>query len=82
MSMERIQIGRRGIHDGIIKEIKRQIEDKKVIKVKFMKNFVRNKREFEERLSILINKLGDVRLIKKIGHTVILGKLYKKNTGK
>lgn len=76
--MEIIQIGKKGIHEGIIEEIKRQLEEKDEVKIKFLKNVVRNKREFEDLVEELLKRLDGVVLIKKIGHTIILRKFYKK----
>lgn len=76
--MEIIQIGKKGIHEGIIEEIKRQLEEKDEVKIKFLKNVVRNKKEFEDLVEELLKRLDGVVLIKKIGHTIILRKFYKK----
>lgn len=76
--MHVIRVGKRGIHKGIVEEIRREIKDKKVVKVKFSKSISRNKEEFERMLRELMRRLEGVVLIKKVGHTVVLGKFYKK----
>ncbi len=72
-------MGKRGLHPGMISEIKRQLEEKGEVKVKFLKNIVRNKKEFERFVGELLKQLGDVEVLEKIGHTVVLRKFYKKS---
>lgn len=76
--MHVIRVGKKRIHEGIVKEIVREINDKKVIKVKFSKSISRNKEEFERILTELMKRLEGIVLIKKVGHTVVLRKFYKK----
>ena len=69
-----IRIGKMGISEGAIKEIKRQLKEHKVVKVKFLNTIVTNKEEYNSQVDQLLEQLEDTKVKKKIGHTVILHK--------
>ncbi|MCD7781593.1 MAG: YhbY family RNA-binding protein [Methanosphaera sp.] len=57
-----INIGRNGVNDKVIEEIKRQLKNNEVVKIRFTRNIASNKDEFlEEIVSNTKSKLIDVR---------------------
>ena len=67
-----IRIGKMGISDGVIKEIKRQLKEHKIVKIKFLNTIVANKEEYNSQVDTLLEKLKDIKVEKKIGHTIVL----------
>ena len=66
-----INIGKAGVNDNVIEEIKRQLEANEIVKLKFAKNIARNKDDYiDEIVSKTRAKLIDVR-----GHVAVI---YKK----
>ena len=66
-----INIGKAGVNDNVIEEIKRQLEANEIVKLKFAKNIARDKDKYiDEIVSKTKAKLIDVR-----GHVAVI---YKK----
>ena len=66
-----INIGKSGVNDNVIEEIKRQLKANEIVKLKFAKNIARDKDKYiDEIVSKTRAKLVDVR-----GHVAVL---YKK----
>ena len=66
-----INIGKSGVNDNVIEEIKRQLEANEIVKLKFAKNIARNKDDYiDEIVSKTRARLIDVR-----GHVAVI---YKK----
>ena len=66
-----INIGKSGVNDNVIEEIKRQLEANEIVKLKFAKNIARNKDDYiDEIVSKTRAQLIDVR-----GHVAVI---YKK----
>ena len=66
-----INIGKSGVNDNVIEEIKRQLKANEIVKLKFAKNIARNKDDYiDEIVSKTRAKLIDVR-----GHVAVI---YKK----
>ena len=66
-----INIGKAGINDNVIEEIKRQLKANEIVKLKFAKNIARDKDTYiDEIVSKTRAKLVDVR-----GHVAVI---YKK----
>ena len=66
-----INIGKAGINDNVIEEIKRQLKANEIVKLKFAKNIARDKDKYiDEIVSKTRAKLVDVR-----GHVAVI---YKK----
>ena len=66
-----INIGKAGINDNVIEEIKRQLKANEIVKLKFAKNIARDKDTYiDEIVSKTRSKLVDVR-----GHVAVI---YKK----
>ncbi|MGQ4832283.1 MAG: YhbY family RNA-binding protein [Candidatus Asgardarchaeia archaeon] len=67
-----VRVGKNGLEDNVIKEIKRQLKEKRVVKIKFMRNIVSDKEEFNKLVKELLSKLENVKIEKQIGHTIVL----------
>ena len=66
-----INIGKAGVNDNVIEEIKRQLKANEIVKLKFAKNIANDKDEYiDEIISKTRAKLIDVR-----GHVAVI---YKK----
>ena len=66
-----INIGKAGVNDNVIEEIKRQLEANEIVKLKFAKNIAKDKDDYIEYIvSQTRAKLIDVR-----GHVAVI---YKK----
>ena len=71
LSAMTINIGKNGLNDNVIEEIKRQLEANELVKLKFAKNIARDKDKFiDDIVSQTRAKLLDVR-----GHVAVI---YKK----
>ena len=71
LSAMTINIGRNGLNENVIEEIKRQLEANELVKLKFAKNIARDKDKFiDDIVSQTRAKLIDVR-----GHVAVI---YKK----
>ena len=71
LSAMTINIGKGGVNDNVIEEIKRQLEANEIVKLKFAKNIARNKDDYiDEIVSKTKAQLIDVR-----GHVAVI---YKK----
>ncbi|MCD6485491.1 MAG: YhbY family RNA-binding protein [Candidatus Odinarchaeota archaeon] len=67
-----IRIGKMGLSEGAIKEIKRQLKEHKIVKIKFLNTIVANKEEYNSQVEALLKQLNDAKVEKKIGHTIVL----------
>ena len=67
-----VRIGKSGLSDSVVKEIKKHIEQKKVIKVKMLRSFIGlgNKKALAEELA----EKTDSVLVQRTGFVVILAK--------
>ena len=71
LSATTINIGKAGINDNVIEEIKRQLKANEIVKLKFAKNIARNKDDYiDEIVTKTRAQLIDVR-----GHVAVI---YKK----
>ena len=71
LSAMTINIGKAGVNDNVIEEIKRQLEANEIVKLKFAKNIARDKDDYiDEIVSKTRAQLIDVR-----GHVAVI---YKK----
>ena len=71
LSAMTINIGKAGVNDTVIEEIKRQLEANEIVKLKFAKNIARDKDDYiDEIVTKTRAKLIDVR-----GHVAVI---YKK----
>ena len=67
-----IRIGKNGLTESTIKEIKKQLNKKKLIKVKLLKAFINNKNKKE--VAKEIAKKTNSRLIDLVGFVIVLYK--------
>ncbi len=67
-----VRVGQGGITDSLVTEIKRQLKSKKLIKVKFLNNFMDGANKKEAVLE-LVQKTDSV-LIDFVGFTVVLAR--------
>ena len=70
LSAMTINIGKNGLNDNVIEEIKRQLEANELVKLKFAKNIARDKDKFIDDIvsqtrAKLIDVRGDVAVIYK-----------------
>ena len=71
LSAMTINIGKNGVNDNVIEEIRRQLEANEIVKLKFAKNIARDKDDYiDEIVAKTRAKLIDVR-----GHVAVI---YKK----
>ena len=71
LSAMTINIGKAGVNDNVIEEIKRQLEANEIVKLKFAKNIARDKDDYiDEIVTKTRAKFIDVR-----GHVAVI---YKK----
>jgi RNA-binding protein len=66
-----INIGKAGVNDNVIEEIKRQLEANEIVKLKFAKNIARNKDDYSDEI---VTKTR-AQLIYVRGHVAVI---YKK----
>ena len=68
LSAMTINIGKAGVNDNVIEEIKRQLEANEIVKLKFAKNIARDKDDYiDEIVTKTRAKLIDVR-----GHVAVI----------
>jgi RNA-binding protein len=67
-----INIGKAGLTDNVIEEIKVQLKKRKLIKVKFLKSALKDK-DKKQLAQELVDKT-DAQLIHKVGFVVVLNK--------
>ncbi len=67
-----INIGKAGVNDNVIEEIKRQLKDNEIVRIKFSRNIAKNKDDY---ISNIVNQTKS-ELIDTRGHVAII---YKKS---
>lgn len=70
-----MRIGKSGITDSLVKELRLQIKNKKLVKVKFLKSFIENK-DKKHIARELAERTGS-ELVQQIGNVVVLAKKRK-----
>jgi len=70
-----MQIGKSGITEGLVSELKTQLKNKKLIKVKFMKSFIEGKDR--KQVAVDLAKKTDSVIVLQVGNTVVLAKKKK-----
>ncbi|MGQ4892616.1 MAG: YhbY family RNA-binding protein [Candidatus Njordarchaeia archaeon] len=73
-----ILIGKNGATEALINEIKNQLEKKKTIKIKALKNVAETKEEFQRILLEIKVKIKNVEIVDIRGKTAVLQKQKKK----
>ena len=67
-----INIGKKGVTDQVIVEIKKFLKNKRIIKIKFLKNIL-DDHDVEELSQVILDKTNAV-LIDSRGHNIIISK--------
>ncbi|MBW2980980.1 YhbY family RNA-binding protein [Candidatus Woesearchaeota archaeon] len=67
-----VRIGKNGLTEGTINEIKLQLKKKKLIKIKLLKSFVQD--EDRKELARKISSLTDSEIIESVGFIIVLHK--------
>lgn len=65
-----IQIGKNGVTPGVVEEIKRHLRSKKVIKIKFLRNF--SEHGIIDDAATLIGEQAGAKVKQKVGRVIIL----------
>ena len=64
-----LQIGKSGVNEGVMKEIKRQLKINKTIKIKFLKSYPLNEGAMNEILvqtkAVLVSQVGNTAVLHK-----------------
>lgn len=68
-----VRIGKNGLTEGTVNEIKTQLKKKKLIKIKLLKSFIQDQNKKE--LTKKIESLTDSEIIESVGFILVL---YKK----
>ncbi|MBI5391087.1 YhbY family RNA-binding protein [Candidatus Woesearchaeota archaeon] len=66
-----VRIGKSGLSDGMMQEIKRQLDKRKMIKIKFLPNF--EAAAFDEAVLKITSTLG-ARVVQKMGKILVVEK--------
>ena len=67
-----VRIGKRGITNSLIEEIKKQLKKRKIVKVKMLNSFIKNKNKKEAATEIAIKT--NSKIANMVGFTVVLSK--------
>ena len=70
-----VRIGKSGLTDSIVDEIKKHVKKKKLIKIKMLPSFIEGKNKAKVIAEIV--KKTDTTLIHKVGFVVVLSKKFK-----
>ena len=70
----RMQIGKNGLTESLVNQLKVMFEKESIIKVSLLKASTRNREEAKEIGEELIKKLGPNYTYKKIGYTLVVQK--------
>jgi len=71
-------IGKKGVYEGVINEIKRRLEQKRIIKVKMLKSCIAVENKDRRELAKYVAQLVDAQLLEVRGRTFVLYKPKKK----
>ena len=77
-----VNIGKKGIYEGLLNEIKRRLEQEKVIKVRILKSAFKVLGMDRKEIAKKVAELVGARLVTVRGHTFVLEKVRKKSGGK
>ena len=69
-----LRIGKNGLNESVIDEIKLQLKKKKIIKIKMLKSAMEEKSKAELIKEIVERSNGE--LLKKVGNVIVLGKKH------
>ena len=67
-----LQIGKNGLTEGVINEIKHQLKKKNIIKIRMLKSFIKNSEMNRRDLAKFVAKVVNAELVEVRGYTIIL----------
>lgn len=67
-----VRIGKKGITEGLIEEIKRNLEKHKIVKVKILKSYRETIEKSRQELADMIAKLVNAKVVEIRGYTLTL----------
>ena len=76
-AVRNIQLGKNGITDNFIENLKNQFMNSKDIKISVLRSFCRNKEDLKKIVEEILGKLGKNYTAKTIGYTIALKKWRK-----
>ena len=68
----KIQIGKNGLTDGVLGQIKEMLKTRKSVRVSMLKTSVSNKKEAQDATDKIMNFLGSGYRHRLIGHTIVI----------
>jgi len=69
-----LHVGKNGLTEGVINEIKHQLKKKNIIKVRMLKSFIKNSEMNRKELAKFVAKAVNAELVEVRGYTIILRK--------
>ncbi len=72
-----VRIGKNGLHEGLIDEIKRKLKEEKVIKVRVLRSYLSSTGRDTRSIAEEVAKLVDADLVTVRGHVFVLRKKPK-----
>ena len=67
-----VRIGKKGITEGLVEEIKRNLEKHKIVKIKLLKSYRETIEESRQELADMIAKLVNAKVVEIRGYTLTL----------
>jgi len=67
-----VRIGKKGITEGLVEEIKRNLEKHKIVKIKLLKSYRETIEKSRQELADMIAKLVNAKVIEIRGYTLTL----------
>lgn len=68
----RVRIGKSGVHDGVLREIERWLEEEGVVKVRVLRSYLRSAGASTEQVASEVAKLLKADLVEVRGHVFVL----------
>lgn len=75
--IKKLQIGKNGLSDSFIEQVRNMFEDSRVVKISILKSLCRNKKEAEEIAKKLVLKLGPKYDYKLVGYVMTIIKFRR-----
>lgn len=72
-----VRIGKSGLHDGLIHEILRKLEEEGVVKVRVLRSYLVSSGTSTRSIAETVSKLTDSRVVTVRGHTFVIQKRAK-----
>jgi len=76
-AVRQIQLGKNGITDNFIDNLKKQFANSKDIKISILRSYCRDKKELKKIVNEILEKMGKNFTAKTIGYTIALKKWRK-----